>query len=63
MKKTLFVEALSTSREKLTLADAINKTVNSLKDVESYSVDGVEHASGGFGRALVTVSFESKGKK
>ena len=62
--KRYFVEAVGTSREKISLADAINRLVDSLKDVESSKVeDGVELVSGGFGRALVTVTFESKSKK
>lgn len=65
--KTLTVEAESTARNKISLGVAIDQAINKiLSDNEAKLVSVVNHAgeitSGGFGRSVFTVLFESKKK-
>lgn len=65
--KVLFVEASGNSREKTTLADEINRAVESFGskvEIESVEVNiGELKSESGFGRALVTIKYQAKGKK
>lgn len=65
--KTFAIEAQSTSRDKKTLDSAVEDTVNKFISesglkVSSIDVD-VEYSVGLFGKAFVTVLYETKEKK
>lgn len=67
MVKVLYVEAHSTGRDKTNLADSINEAVSGFAKAEKSEVDSIdvcaEFNTGGFGNALVTVSYNKVAKK
>ena len=68
MFKTLMVEALSTVRNPVPLADKIDQEVKKFLDNEKAVLTSMsvayQHAHGVFGKALATVHYEKgKGKK
>ena len=64
MFKTLMVEALSTIRNPVPLADKIDQEVKKFLDDEKSVLTSLsvayQHASGVFGKALATVHYENK---
>ena len=60
--KSISIEALSTAREKVSLADSIDSAVKEFLasvggELENYVVGGVAFDQGAYGRALVTVAW------
>ena len=66
---TLFVEATATSRDKISLSQAVEKAVADFLaknngDLEDYVLSGAVLEQGHFGRTLVTVKWnQGSGKK
>ena len=65
--KSFNIEALSTGRDKVSLAEKIDKAVDSFLDANGGELKSItvksELQTGGFGNALVVISYEQHKKR